>query len=357
MLRNIWLLSAMQALMMSGNTLLITTSALVGFSLATDKSLATLPLASQFLATMLMTIPASLWMQKVGRRVGFATGTLLGLLGAVTLSYAVFQQQFWLFVIGTILIGMFNGFGMYYRFAAVEVATDEYKSRAISYVMAGGVFAALVGPNLANWTRDWTEIPFASSYLVIAGLYIISLLALFRLRLPKPVVRSKNDSGRRLSEIMLQPVFIVAVMGGMFGFAVMSLVMTATPLAMEHHPHPFSDIAFVIQWHVLGMFVPSFFTGHLIRRWGVLKIMLLGAIFNLLCVLINLTGTSLWHYWTALVLLGVGWNFLFVGGTTLLTEAYRAEESARVQAINDFMVYSMVTLASVTAGALQYQFG
>ncbi|MDH5359677.1 MAG: MFS transporter [Gammaproteobacteria bacterium] len=357
MLKNIWLLAGMQSLMMSGNTLMVTTSALVGFSLATDKSLATLPLAMQFLATMLVTIPASFVMKRHGRRMGFLLGTILGITGAMLLAVAIYQHSFWLFVLGASLIGMFNGFGVYYRFAAVDAADDDYKSRAISYVMAGGVIAALVGPNLANWTLEWSRLPFAGSYLALCGIYLLSILALPFLRIPQPTEVEQQAKGRPLRQIIRQPVFIVALLGAMLGYGVMSLVMTATPLAMKHSQISFSDTAMVIQWHVLGMFAPSFFTGHLIRYFGVLRIMLAGVLLYVVTVATNLNGTGLWDYWLALLLLGVGWNFLYVGGTTLLTESYRPEEKAKVQALNDFMIFTTVTLTSVSAGVLQYYFG
>ena len=357
MLKNIWLLSGLQALMMSGNTLLITTSALVGFELASDKSLATLPLAMQFLATMLVTIPASLLMKRIGRRAGFSLAALFGLSGAVLLSVAVIDHSFWLFVAGAVLIGGFNGFGVYYRFAAVDVASEDYKSRAVSYVLAGGVIAAVVGPNLANWTRDWSVVPFAGSFMALIGVYALTLLGLMFLRVPHAREEASAAPARPLVEIMKQPVFIVALLGAMLGYGIMSFIMTATPLSMKHFMHPFSDTAFVIQWHVLGMYAPSFFTGQLIHRFGVLRVMMAGVVLNLVCVFSNLAGTELLHYWLALFALGVGWNFLFVGGTTLLTDSYRPEEKAKVQAINDFLVFTTVTLSSASAGVLQYRFG
>jgi len=262
-----------------------------------------------------------------------------------------------LFALGAVLIGLFNGFGVYYRFAAVDAADEAYKSRAISYVMAGGVIAAVVGPNLANWTQTWAELPFAGSYLTLSAIYLLSMLALPWLRIPPPTQSEQVAEGRPLAIIIKQPVFLVALVGAMLGYGVMSLVMTATPLAMKHSQIDFSDTAFVIQWHVLGMYAPSFFTGHLIRYFGVLRIMLTGVILYAVTVATNLSGTGLWDYWLALLLLGIGWNFLFVGGTTLLTDSYRSEEKAKVQALNDFLIFTTVTLASVSAGALQYKLG
>ena len=355
---NVWLLSFCQAIMNTGNVLLIATSSLVGYTLAANKALATLPLGLQFLATMLTTIPASMLMKQVGRRAGFMVGTLTGLAGAVLAAFAILNEAFVLFCIAAALVGAFNGFGTYYRFAAADVATDDYRPTAISYVMAGGVIAAVVGPNLADWTSGlWASAQFAGSYAALAGLYAVSLLTLGWLDIPRPSEHETHDSGRPLDAIAAQGTFVVAVLGAALGFGTMSLVMTATPLAMHAHSHPFSEAALVIEWHVLGMFAPSFFTGHLIHRFGVLNIMLTGAVLNVLCVAINLIGTDVAHFWTALVLLGIGWNFLFVGGTTLLTETYGTAEKAKVQALNDFLVFTMVTLSSLSAGALHYQFG
>jgi MFS family permease len=358
MRKNVFLLSLCQALMNSGNALLAATSALVGQHLASDKSLATLPLALQFLATMLTSIPASMLMKHIGRRAGFIVGTLLGLAGAGLAAWAIVHQDFIYFCVGAALFGGFNGFGTYYRFAAADAATDDYRSRAISYVMAGGVIAAFVGPNLANWTSGWlSDAEFAGSYLALVGIYAASLLLLLFLDIPRPSEHESHDRGRPLREIALQDVFIVAALGGMLSYGVMVLVMTATPLAMHEHAYLFHDTAFVIQWHIFGMFAPSFFTGHLIRRFGVLNIMLVGAVFNIACVGVNLSGTGIGHFWAALLLLGVGWNFLFVGATTLLTESYRVEEKAKAQALNDFLMFTCVTGASLSAGALQYYVG
>lgn len=362
MKRNVGLLAACQALMMTANVLLITTSALVGQRLAAHQglpeSLATLPLAVQFLATMLTTIPASLLMKQAGRRAGFLFGSGAGLAGAALAAYAIAQQSFVLFALATALFGVNNGFGTYYRFAAADSATPDYRATAISYVMAGGVVAALLGTNLANWTRDLlAETPFVGSYLVLIGLYTLSLAAVTFIRIPRLDAVTRRQSGRPLREIIAQKTFIVAVAAAMLGYGVMSLVMTATPLAMHAHAHSFSSTAFVIEWHVLGMFAPSFFTGHLIRRAGVANVMLTGAVLNGLTVAINLAGTSETHFWAALLLLGVGWNFLYVGGTTLLTEAYDEQEKAKVQALNDFLVFTTATSAILTAGVLQHVYG
>lgn len=356
--RNILLLALCQAVMMTGGSLLITSAAVVGAILTEDRSLATLPLALQFLASMLTTIPASFAMRRWGRRAGFMLGVLVGACGGVVAALAIIAGDFWLFCLGTGLVGVFNGFGIYFRFAAVDAAPAHYKEKAISYVMAGGVVAAFAGPNLANLAQN--AIPaatFAGSYAALVGLYGIALLALWFVDIPRAPAVVAGKTGRPLGQIARQPVFIVAMLGAMLGYGIMSLVMTATPLAMKVCGMPFSDSAFVIQWHVFAMFAPSFFTGSLIRRIGVLRVMLLGVLCYVGTVVINLNGETLTHYWIALFLLGLGWNFLFVGGTDLLTEAYREEEKAKAQALNDFMVFTTVSIASLSAGALQYHYG
>jgi MFS family permease len=356
MKRNVLLLAGAQAMMMTGGSLLIATSALVGFRLSPDKSLATLPLALQMLAGMLTSIPASLLMQRIGRQRGFLLGSTLGALGAGLAAYAIVQSSFVLFALAAALSGMFVGFGNYYRFAAADAASEAYKSRAISFVLAGGVVAALVGPNLANWTSDWLATPFAGSFVALTGIMVLSFFTLLFLHIPRTTAET-HGGGRPLATIASQPAFVVAAIGGMLGYGVMALVMTATPLAMHEHHYAFGDTAFVIEWHVLGMFAPSFFTGHLIRRFGVLQVMLMGALLNAACVLVNLSGVSLHHYWLALTLLGIGWNFLFIGATTLLTETYAPAEKAKTQAFNDFLVFSTVTVAVLSAGTLQHHLG
>jgi len=358
MRRNVLLLSLCQALMMTGNSLIIATSALVGLTLASDKSLATLPLALQFLATMLTTIPASLLMRYAGRQLGFMLGVGLGLTGAALAAYAIYHGAFLLFCVATFLVGMFNGFAIYYRFAAVDTASSDYRGRAISYVMAGGVIAAFVGPNLASFSREFiATAEFAGSYLALIGIYALSFMTLLFIDIPRPSVAERAAPGRPLTTIMAQPRFMVALIAGALGYGIMSLVMTATPLAMHEHAYTFGDTAFVIQWHVFGMFAPSFFTGALIRRFGLLNVMLAGALCNAACIAVNLSGQNIWQIWSALVLLGVGWNFLFVGATTLLTETYEPAEKAKTQAINDFLVIAAVTAAVLSAGGLQHHLG
>lgn len=355
---SVYLLAVCQALMMSGTTLLITASALVCYTLTEDKALTTLPLSLQFLGLMLTSIPASLIMGRWGRKAGFMLGSLFGIAGGTILVLATLSHQFWWFAFGSFLIGIFNGFGTYYRFAAVDMVDVENRPKAISYVMVGGVIAALVGPNLASFGSDmFSNEQFAGGFVYMTIFYVMVFAIMSFMRLPKASSGLQKSSGRPLKQILKQPAFFVAVLCGMLGYGVMSYVMTATPLAMQHHGHIFDDTAFVIQWHVLAMFVPSFFTGSIIQRFGALNVMIVGAVLALVCMLVNLFGTSVWHFWLALVALGISWNFLFIGASTYLTYSYKAEEKAKAQAFNDFSVFSMVTIASLSAGFFQHKFG
>jgi MFS family permease len=353
MKRNVALLALSQAMLITGTSLLLASCALVGMTLTSIKSLATLPLALLFLAQMATTIPASLYMQRVGRRLGFITSAVFGMAGAAIATIGVFKAEFSIFCFGTILIGVFNGFGQYYRFAAAETAPEEYRSRAISYVLAGGLIAAFAGPNLAKWSRQLLPEEFAGSFAILIGIYLLALGIAFFLRMPEPGAAARATGGRPLGEIARQPAYLVAVASAMVGYGVMNFIMIATPLAMHDYAHPFSDTAFVIQWHVFGMFAPSFFTGQLIRKFGTANIMLAGVLLLGLCVGINFSGIAVIHFWSSLIFLGLGWNFMFVGATTLLTETYFLNEKARAQALNDFIVFGTVTLTSFSSGAVQ----
>lgn len=358
--RNVYLLAASIALAMSCNTLIIATAALVGHELATDKSLATLPLALQLVATMCTSIPAALLMQRIGRKRAFLAATLFGMAGGGFAALAILQQSFWLFTAATCSVGIFNGFTNYFRFTAADSVALPDKGRAVSLVMAGGVLAAVIGPNLARLSREWLSgAEFAGGYLVSMALYVLILLALTFLRLDetRPAGGQAGNSGRPLPEILLQPRFLVALVCGMFGYAVMTFVMTATPLSMQGHAYHFDDTSTVIQWHVVAMFAPSFFTGNLIARFGAGPVMASGALLGLGSIAANLGGIAFMNYLAGLVLLGLSWNFLFVGATTLLTGTYTAAEKNKAQALNDFSVFTLVALASLSAGSLQSRFG
>ena len=354
--KNVVILAACQALLFTGNVILIALNGLVGFSFAADKSLATLPITTFVVGAAVSTIPASMWMRHVGRRAGFMSGATIGLFGALLSTYAVYISSFWALCTGTALMGIYSAFGQYYRFAAADVASASFKSKAISLVMAGGIAGGILGPESTKLTRDLAAPEFIASYASMIGFCLLALILLWFIDIPPLSQEQKKEQGRPLSRIMRQPVFVVAVLAATIGYGVMNLIMTATPLAMSHHQHPFNDAAFVIEWHVIGMFAPSFFTGSLIDRFGVYRIMLFGAALMAICVVAALSGIGLLNFWVALVLLGVGWNFLFVGGTTLLTEAYAPAERAKTQAANDFIVFSTVAASSLLSGSLLYHY-
>lgn len=356
--KNVAVMAVCSGLVLTGTSIMITIGGLVGYSLADQKSLQTLPVSTMMIGTMIAIIPASFWMRRVGRRAGFVTGALLGLMGATICSLAVYYRDFWLFCFGTSFLGMYNAFGQYYRFAGADVANEEFKSRAISLVMAGGLIAAFLGPGSTTWTKDlFDPITFLGSFASIIVLCLLAMALLSLVRIPKMSAEQRRETGRPITEIMAQPVFIVAALAAMVGYGVMSLVMTATPISMVVHGHPFEDASFVIGWHIFAMFAPSFFTGSLIHRFGVLRIIFVGAAFLSGSLALSLSDITLTHYWTALVALGLGWNFLFIGGTTLLTECYTEAEKAKTQAANDFMVFGTVAIASLTSGTLLHFFG
>lgn len=350
--RNLALLAFCQAVLMTGSSLLVATSALVGGLLGGSAALATVPLGLQFLAMTGAAIPASLLMQRFGRRAGFLLGMTLGLTGVSLATVAILAGSYGLFCAASVLLGAFNGTGQFFRFAAADVAPPERRGRAISLVLAGGIVAGFLGPNLGSWTQGLLAAPFAASYLVLGGVYLLGLAAIAALRIPPPAPAARHGGGRPLGVIAAQPRFLVAVLSATVGYGAMNLIMVATPLAMQAARLPFSDTAFVIQWHVVAMFLPSFFTGELIRRLGVLTVITAGVLLMLACVGVNASGDGVWHYWAALVLLGVGWNFLFVGGTTLLTETYAEVEKGKAQACNDFVVFGTVTVTALAAGGV-----
>ena len=358
MKRNVLLLSGCVALSGTGASIVMVVTALAGKSLADNPLHATLPLALQFTFTAVGAVPAALMMRRIGRRAGFTIGQLVGCGAAAVSAYAILIQSFALFAVGGALLGIHNAFWQQLRFAAGETSSHRFRSRAISYVMAGGVAGALFGPELAEFGFDLFEpVLFAGSYVVIGVLCLLGIVVLQFVDIPRTDADRSGDSGRPLAEILRQPVVVVAIIAGMLGYAVMSLVMTATPLAMEVCGFVISDSARVIQWHAVAMFAPGFFTGHLIKRYGVIQVIFAGVVLNVLCLVMNTTGVAFFNFWFGLVFLGLGWNFMFVGATNLLTEGYRPEERAKVQAANDFLVFSGVAVASFSSGALQEAYG
>ena len=355
--RDVTLLAVCQALFLTSMSAVVAASALIGHGLAETKVLATLPIGIQFVMTMVATVPASLLMKRIGRRDGFTVGAAIGLVGALFAFWAILDGSFILFCVGLGLIGGASGFAQYYRFAAADAASKAFKSRAISLVLAGGVIAS-VGPLMADWSKDlFAPIAFAGVFVAVAALYVVTLVVLRFITIPPPDAEERSSAGRPLRAIMRTPTFIVAVLGSVVGYAMMSLLMTATPLAMMFSGFGFSDSAQTIQWHVLGMFAPSFVTGHLIRRFGTMRIMAVGALLIALCAVANIQGITLVNFQIGAVLLGVGWNFLFTGGTTLVTEIHSPAEKAKTQAAHDFTVFSGVAVAALLSGVVHEAVG
>lgn len=348
---SVWGLAIAQALLSSGNILLVSVSALIGQQLAVHPALITLPVALQFLGLILSTLPAAHLMQRLGRKAGFVLGNLIGLAGTwVALQGLMLGSLVW-FAAGTFLIGMAIGVGQQYRFAALDACSAEQHPRAISLVMAGGVLAAILGPNLALWSQNWYGgNPYVGAFYGLFGLYVVALLLILLLPLPGAKTFAKSEKARSYRELFRQPLLSTAVVSGMIGYGVMVLLMTATPLAMDHSQHQFPAIAQVIQWHVLGMFVPSFFTGRLIRRYSTRRVILWGCLALLASALVNMSGTGFWFYFAGLLLLGVGWNFTFIGATHLLSLSYLPQEQGKVQGMNEFLVFSAAAVGSLFAG-------
>ncbi|NOH83688.1 MFS transporter [Vibrio sp. 03-59-1] len=356
--RNVWLLSLCQALLMTGNILLISVIGLIGQQIAPSPSMITLPVALQFLGLMSATIPASMIMGKLGRKRGFSIGNLVGILGASLATFSLYHHLFWIFCVGTFLLGVGIGFGTLYRFAAIEVCDAHARHRAISISMAGGVLAAVLGPNLAIYSQQWSSDGlYVGAFASLIVLNFLALLLLQTIQFPKPAERSQSIRSEPLKDIITQPNFMVAVFAAMVAYAVMNILMTATPLAMIGCGFNFTKAAGVIEWHVLGMFVPAFFTGKLVERYGPRLIILIGGMLFIGCIAINLHGQSIWHFRLALVLLGVGWNFMFISATGLFSQSYKEQNKAKAQAFNEFFVFSCVTVTALLSGWLESTVG
>jgi MFS family permease len=348
--RNVGLLAACQAMLFTNNATLIAINGLAGLALAPYAAIATLPVTCWILGGAIGTMPASLHMKRAGRQRGFTLGIAWGIAGALICAGAMALQSFWLLCFGTLVWGVYNAYGQYYRFAAADAASSDFKSTAISLVLAGGLVGGILGPSVSRWTVQLAGPKFMGAYLSLVAFALVSVVLLRFIRIPSPSAAEQAASGRPLAEIAAQPKFIVAVLSGALGYGVMNFLMTSTPIAMQACGHPYGDAAFIISSHVVGMFAPSFFTGPLIKRIGVLPVLFTGACLNLVSIAIALSGISVAQFWWSLVLLGVGWNFLYIGGTTLLTDTYRPEERAKAQGANDQAIFIMMTISSFSSG-------
>ena len=346
------LLALCQGLFLTNNVTFIAINGLVGLSLAPSAWMATLPVTGYVAGGALCAGLVARHQRAWGRKRAFQAGLCVAMLSSALCAYAASTHNFWLLVTATVVAGYYNANAGLYRFAATELVTPVFKERAISWVLAGGIIGAVAGPNLASATRDVLPVPFAGAYAALIGVALLALLMLSFIRFPALPVPSASRPGRPLAEIARQPVFIVAVAACALAYGVMNLLMAATPIAMAQCSHPFSSAALVLEWHVLGMFVPSFFTGSLIRRFGCLPVMGVGVLLNAVCIAVALSGVDLMQFLIALAVLGVGWNFLYIGGTTLFTESYRPEEKTTAQAAMDTAVFTVMALSSVASGAL-----
>jgi MFS family permease len=358
-LRNVILLTLSQATSSTSVTLVAAVGSLAGYALASNKALATLPSTMSVIGTALSTIPASLLMKRVGRRLGFVAGTLCAMAGGFLSAVALAHGRFWLLVTAALLLGVSQAFAQQYRFAASETSPPEFRSRAISFVLAGGLAAAFIGPMLARGTVELFPTTYLGSYLCVPVLGLLTAALLTGLRMPPAAEEAVRAGGpaRPITEIVRQPVFVVAVLAQMMGQGVMNLLMTGTPLAMLSHHHTFADTAFVIQWHVVGMFLPGFFTGTLVRRWGERAVIAVGIALNLLAVGAAALDVGVHNFWLAMTLNGVGWNFMFVAGSTLVTKAYAPAERTRTQGVNDFLVFGTSAVTSLSSGQLLHHRG
>lgn len=355
--KNLWLLAAAQGLFLTNNVTFIAINGLVGLSLAPLGWMATLPVMGYVVGGALSTGLVARSQARWGRRVSFQLGLLVAVLSALLGAWAVASQNFWLLVTATVVAGYYSANGQLYRFAAAELALPAFREKAVSLVLAGGLVGAVLGPNLASRTRTLTEVPFMGAYLALAVVALLAMglmtLVTFPPAAPKTLgADGRVDEGRPLAVLMRQPVFVVAAGAAALSYGVMNLLMAATPLAMQVCGFPFEDAALVLEWHVIGMFAPGFFTGHLIKRFGTLTIMGVGVALNAVCIGIALSGQDLHQFLGALFLLGVGWNFLFTGSTTLAMQSYRPEEKDRAQAAINFCVFATMAFTSFASGAL-----
>jgi len=351
--RNLWLLALCQGLFLTNNVTFIAINGLVGLSLAPFGWMATLPVMGYVVGGALSTSLVAATQARFGRRGSFQIGLAVAAGSSLLAAWAVMNHQFWWLVTATVIAGYYSANGQLYRFAAAELALPAFREKAVSLVLAGGLIGAVAGPNLAARTRNLLEVQFTGAYVVLTMVALVAMVLMAFIQFPgTTAAQGKREGGRSLWVIMRQPVFAVACISAALSYGVMNLLMAATPLAMQQCGLGFDDAAFVLEWHVIGMFAPGFFTGHLIKRFGTLQIMGVGAALTLACIAVALTGVELHQFVVSLFLLGVGWNFLFTGSTTLSLGAYRPEEKDRAQAAINFCVFAVMALTSFASGAL-----
>lgn len=350
--RALLLLTLCQGFLLINNVVFIAINGLVGLALAPTAWMSTLPVAGYVAGGALFAPLVARHQRAWGRKRAFQAGLVVAMATSALSAAAAASHQFWLLVASTMLAGYYNANAGLYRFAAAELVEPSMKEKAISWVLAGGILGGVAGPSLASATRDLLAVPFAGAYASLVIVALLSLATLSFIRFPPLPLPSAANPGRPWHVLARQPTFAIAVLSAALGYGVMNLLMAATPIAMAQCSHPFSATALVLEWHVLGMFVPSFFTGSLIKRFGVLPVMAVGVALNAVCIAVALSGVELMQFTVALLALGVGWNFVFIGGTTLLTETYRPEERTTAQATMDTTVMATMTLTALGSGAL-----
>jgi MFS family permease len=356
--KNVLILAVCQMLYGSARSLLIATAPVVAYAMAEEKGLATLPISLVIVGTAIATIPAAMIMRKFGRRIGFVLGSLIGAVSGLVCAYAVVVANLWLFTAGAFLFGLFSGFSQLYRFAATDIAAPDYRSKAISLVLTGGVIAAFIGPESAKLGKDMIgTAPFAGGYLLLAGISIISALVFLTLKIPQQTRAESSGPRRPVWQIITQPVFIAATVSAAIVQGVMNMLMTATPIAMQHVHHNFDDTALVIEWHIVAMFAPGLVAGWLVGRFGEVRMIHAGIILQLLCVWVALSGQGVAEFWVSTVLLGLGWCFTFTAATSLTTLAYTPAERDHTQGATNFIIYGFVTFLSLASGALVHYLG
>jgi len=350
--KNLWFLTLAQGLYLTNNVTFIAINGLVGFALAPEPWLATLPVMAYVVGSAMATTLVAKVQRRLGRKRSFQIALIVALFSSLLCAFATLEKQFWLLNLGTVIAGFYNANAQLYRFAAAELADKTAKEKAISWVLAGGILGAVLGPNMASWTRDWFMQPFAGAYITLAGVAVIAFVIISQIQFPEKRIDPNQEPGRPLSEIMRQPLFIVCTLTAALAYGVMNLLMAATPLAMEACQFSFDKTAWVLEWHVIGMFAPGFFTGALIKRIGVMWVLRMGVALNIACVMIALSGITFFHFLTALFLLGVGWNFLFTSSTTLALESYRPSERDKAQGAINFFVFLATALSALSSGVL-----